>query len=57
MPTGSWGYVFLPAAIGIALTSLLMAPYGARLAHRLSGTALKRSFAAFLLLMAALLAF
>lgn len=57
MPTGSWGYVFLPAAIGIAMTSLLMAPYGARLAHRLSGTALKRSFAAFLLLMAALLAF
>jgi len=56
MPTASWGYVFLPAAIGIALTSLLMAPYGARLAHRLSGITLKRTFAAFLLLMAALLA-
>lgn len=56
MPTGSWGYVFLPAAIGIALTSLLMAPYGARLAHRLSGAALKRTFAAFLVLMAVLLA-
>lgn len=56
MPTGSWGFVFLPAAIGIAITSVLMAPYGTRLAHHFSGTTLKRVFAAFLLAMAALLA-
>ena len=49
MPAGSWGYVYLPAAIGIALTSMLCAPYGARLAHRLSGPALKKIFAVFLL--------
>src|SRR4249919_1132901 len=49
MPPGSWGYVYLPAAIGIAITSVLCAPYGARLAHRLSGPALKRIFALFLL--------
>jgi len=49
MPPGSWGYVYLPAAIGIAITSMLCAPYGARLAHRLSGPALKRIFAVFLL--------
>jgi hypothetical protein len=52
MPPGSWGYVALPAALGIAATSLLAAPYGARLAHRLSGVTLKRVFAGFLLLVA-----
>lgn len=56
MPPGSWGYVFVPAAIGIAVTSVLMAPYGTRLAHNFSGVTLKRVFAAFLLAMAALLA-
>lgn len=52
MPAGSWGYVVIPAALGIAATSLLAAPLGARLAHRLSGVALKRVFAGFLLLVA-----
>ena len=56
MPAGSLGYVFLPAAIGIVLTSLPMAPVGARLAHRVAGATLKRIFAGFLLAMAALLA-
>lgn len=56
MPAASVGYVFLPAAIGIALTSVLAAPCGTRLAHRLSGQALKRVFAAFLLLVAVALA-
>ena len=48
MPAGSWGYVFLPAAIGIALASVLTAPLGTRLAHRLSGPALRKVFALFL---------
>jgi uncharacterized membrane protein YfcA len=48
LPSGSIGYVYVPAAAGIALASMLAAPYGTRLAHRLSGTALKRVFAVFL---------
>lgn len=50
LPAGSWGYVYLPAAIGIALASVLTAPLGTRLAHWLSGPALRRVFAAFLAL-------
>jgi uncharacterized membrane protein YfcA len=56
MPAGSVGYVFVPAAIGIVLTSLLAAPFGARLAHRIDGRTLKRVFAGFLALVALLLA-
>lgn len=51
----AWGYVHLPAAIGVALASVLAAPWGTRLAHRLSGPHLKRVFAAFLVLVAAFL--
>ena len=50
LPAGSWGYVYLPAAAGIAVASVLAAPMGTRLAHRLSGPALRRVFAAFLAL-------
>jgi hypothetical protein len=56
MPAGSLGYVYLPAAIGISLTSAWMAPRGAALAHRIGGVALRRVFALFLLAMAATLA-
>lgn len=52
MLSGSVGYVFLPAALGIAVASVLLAPAGARLAHRLSGPALRRVFAGFLYLVA-----
>ena len=55
MPAGSIGYVFLPAAVGITLTSLFAAPYGAKLAHRASPLLLKRIFAGFLVAMAGLL--
>jgi uncharacterized membrane protein YfcA len=57
MPAYSWGYVYVPAAIGIAVTSMLCAPYGARLAHRLSGLTLKRIFALFLLAVGVAMAF
>ncbi|MFN7136102.1 MAG: sulfite exporter TauE/SafE family protein [Thermomonas sp.] len=50
---GAVGYVYLPAALGVAVTSVLAAPYGTRLAHALSGQALKRVFAGFLLLVGA----
>jgi uncharacterized membrane protein YfcA len=55
MPGGSLGYVYLPAAIGISLTSAWMAPRGAALAHRIGGLALRRVFALFLLAMALVL--
>jgi uncharacterized membrane protein YfcA len=50
LPDGSWGYVFVPAAVGIALASVLTAPLGTRLAHHISGKALRNLFAAFLVL-------
>jgi len=50
LPAGSMGYVFVPAALAIALASVSVAPLGVRLAHWLSGHALKRVFAAFLVL-------
>ena len=55
LPQGSLGFVYLPAAIGIALASILTAPLGARLAHRLSGRTLQQVFALFLLAVGAAL--
>lgn len=52
MPDYSLGYVYLPAALGVAVTSVLCAPLGARWAHQLPAPVLKKLFAAFLLLMA-----
>ena len=49
LPSWSLGYVYLPALIGIAATSMLFAGFGARLAHRLSQDLLKRLFALLLL--------
>lgn len=51
LPDHAIGYVYLPAAIGVAVTSVLAAPYGTRLAHGISGTALKRVFAIFMVVM------
>lgn len=56
LPAGSVGFVYVPAFIGISLTSMAVAPLGARLAHRLKGPTLRRIFAAFLLVMAVKLA-
>lgn len=49
LPEWSLGYIYLPAMVGIAATSMLFAGFGARLAHRLSQTLLKRLFALLLL--------
>ncbi len=46
----SVGFVYLPAFIGISITSMLVAPYSARLAHRLKSATLRRVFAIFLVL-------
>ncbi|MCY7353975.1 MAG: sulfite exporter TauE/SafE family protein [Lysobacter sp.] len=53
LPAHAIGYVYLPAAIGVAITSVLAAPLGTRLAHAISGPALKRIFAGFLVLVGA----
>ena len=50
LPQHAVGYIYLPAALGVAMASVLAAPWGTRLAHRLSGMALRRVFALFLLL-------
>ena len=51
LPPWSAGFVYLPAAVGISLTSFLVAPFGAKLAHRLRGATLRRIFALFLVAM------
>jgi hypothetical protein len=47
------GYVHLPALIGVALFSVLGAPFGVAAVHRSSPLIAKRIFAAFLLVVAA----
>jgi uncharacterized membrane protein YfcA len=48
LPQGSIGVVYWPALLGIAFASMLAAPAGACLAHRLSTHKLRRIFALFL---------
>ncbi|MBU2875995.1 sulfite exporter TauE/SafE family protein [Marinobacter salexigens] len=50
LPEYSFGYIYLPALIGIILTSVLFARVGANLAHRLNAKVLRRVFAILLLL-------
>ena len=51
LPPWSLGYIYLPALLGVVTCSVLTAPLGARLAHRLPVPRLKRVFAALLLVM------
>jgi hypothetical protein len=51
LPPWSLGYVTLPAFAGIVIASTLAAPLGARLAHRLPETTLRRIFALFVALL------
>lgn len=48
LPHGCLGYVSLPATFSIACSSVVLAPLGARLAHSLPISVLRRFFAAFL---------
>lgn len=48
LPETSTGFVYWPAFFGIILTSMMTAPLGARLAHRLPSRSLKKVFAVFL---------
>lgn len=45
LPQPALGYVYLPAVAGLGLASMLAAPLGARLAHRLPRQHLRRAFA------------
>lgn len=44
LPEYAFGYVYWPAFLAIVISSMLLAPLGAWLAHRLSAAKLKRSF-------------
>jgi uncharacterized membrane protein YfcA len=49
LPPYSIGYIYLPALAGIATTSFLAAPLGAKLAHNLPVAKLKKGFAILLI--------
>ncbi|HED17804.1 MAG TPA: sulfite exporter TauE/SafE family protein [Gammaproteobacteria bacterium] len=51
LPEWSSGYVYWPAFAAIISTSLLLAPVGARLAHRMPMSALKKGFALLLVVL------
>ncbi len=50
MPEYSWGYIYLPALISVAVLSVLFAPVGAQLAHNVPIGLLKRFFAVLLII-------
>jgi hypothetical protein len=57
LPPFASGYLYWPALVGISCTSLLLAPHGARLAHRLPVAQLKRIFSLILLVIGAVMLF
>lgn len=50
LPEYSFGFIYLPALAGIAVTSMLFAPIGAKIAHKLPQPLLKRVFAFYLMI-------
>ncbi|GAA4359594.1 sulfite exporter TauE/SafE family protein [Kangiella marina] len=52
LPVNHIGYVYWPAMIAIAIGSMLTAPFGAYLAHRLPTKVIKRIFAVLLIVVA-----
>lgn len=48
LPQGSVGYIYLPAFVGIGITSVVFAQFGAKLAHQLPAARLKQVFAVLL---------
>jgi uncharacterized membrane protein YfcA len=52
LPPYCLGYVSLPGALGVAATSVFVAPWGARLSHAMPVGALRKIFAVFLALLA-----
>lgn len=52
LPQWSFGYIYLPALLGIIATSFICAPLGVKLAHKLPVKQLQKYFALFLLFVA-----
>jgi len=52
LPEYSFGYVYLPALLGIIITSSFFAPIGVRAASKLPVSLIKKAFAIFLMLVA-----
>jgi uncharacterized membrane protein YfcA len=52
LPALSLGYVYLPALAGIVIGTFVTVPYGARAAHRVPITTLKRIFSVVLIVLA-----
>ena len=50
-PSGSFGYIYLPALAGTVVASVIAAPWGARLAHKLPVATLKKAFAVVIILL------
>lgn len=57
LPAYSFGFIYLPALAGISAASMLTAPLGARLAHRLPVATLKKFFALLLVVMGCRMAY
>ena len=53
LPEWSLGFVYVPACLGVAAMSMVVAPYGARLSHRLPVATLKKVFACLLFVLGA----
>ncbi len=53
LPAGCLGFIYLPALAVLVLSSVVTAPLGAKLAHRLPVVVLKRIFAGLLILLSA----
>lgn len=56
LPRGSIGFIYLPALVGLIAASVITAPLGARAAHALPVTQLRRGFAVLLYLIGARMA-
>ena len=52
LPQYAFGYLYLPALVGIVAISMLTAPIGAGIAHKLPVPKLKKFFACFLYVVA-----
>lgn len=53
LPAGSFGFIYMPALAGTVIASVIVAPFGARLAHRLPVPTLKKIFAGVIVLLLA----
>ena len=53
LPPLSLGFIYLPALLGLMVTSVFTAPFGAKLTHRMPVERLKKVFAVFLYIIAA----